>query len=84
VTLMTQNPLIVGHWLAHPIYCEDTVPTASRKIRSFSFDQSAPNQIYTIHRHNVLLKKSASQILRLYYNLKEEVQSKKHEGKVRE
>ncbi len=66
------------------IYCEDTVLTPSHKIRNFSFDQNAPNQIYTIHRHNVLLKKNASQIFKLYYNLKEEIQRKTCQGKIRE
>ncbi len=56
-----------------PIYYEDTILTPSHKIKNFSFDKIDPNQIYTIHRHNVLLKKNASQIFKLYYNLKEEV-----------
>jgi hypothetical protein len=57
-----------------PIYYKDTALTPSHKInKNFSFDKSDPNQIYTIHRRNVLLKKSAPQIFKLYYNLKEEI-----------
>ncbi len=65
-----------------PIYCENIVLTPSHKTRIFLFDQSVPNQIYIIHRCNVLLKKSASQIFKFYYNLKEEIQRKKIKAKL--